>query len=311
MLKPNTLKLGDTIGIVGPSSPTTEDKVVSAKEHLQGLGFKIKLTPSCSATHGYLAGSDDLRAQDLNSLFADKEVNGVLCLRGGYGAMKILDKVDFEIIRNNPKVFIGYSDITALHIAINQISELVTFHGPMFASDIAAGLDQFSKKEFMRAITDSTNMGEIPNPDGELIGTLVGGTAAGTLIGGNLALISGTMGTPYEIDTKGKILFLEEIGEEPYRVDRMLTQLALAGKFDDVAGIVLGDWNDCESKKHNNSLTLMEVFKEIIVPFNKPTIYNLKGGHCTPKVTLPFGVKATLSADKGILSIEESATHVQ
>lgn len=308
MIKPKKLEYGNTIGVVATSSPADREKVLRAKDELERLGFKVKLMPSCFEVHGYLSGSDQLRADDLNSLFADKDVDGIICLRGGYGSTKILGKVDFDLIKANPKVFVGYSDITALHISMNQFSNLVTFHGPMLAADMPTGLDEFSKTELLRAITDPSPMGPINNPVGIKIHTLVGGKATGIIAGGNLALIAATMGTPYEIDTKDKLLFLEEIGEEPYRVDRMLTQLALAGKFDDAAGIILGDWNNCEASKHKVSLTLMEVFREIIVPFNKPTIFDLKAGHCNPKVTLPFGVKATLYADAGQLTIEEGAT---
>jgi len=307
MLKPKALKLGDMIGVVAPSSPTSEANVKLAKQQLEGLGFKVKLAPSCYATHGYLAGKDQLRADDLNNMFADKGIDGIICLRGGYGAPKILNKVDFELIKSNPKVFVGYSDITALHMAMNQISNLVTFHGPMGSSDIAHGLDDFSKNEFLRAIMDTNAMGKISNPVGKDVECLVGGKARGVIIGGNLSLIAATMGTTYEIDTKGKILFLEEIGEEPYSVDRMLTQLALGGKLKDAVGIILGDWNDCEPKKHDESLSLIEVFNEIVVPYGKPTIFDLKAGHCTPKVTLPFGVNALLDASEGKLIIEEGA----
>lgn len=307
MIKPKVLKTGDTVGVVAPSSPTGKANVELAKVQLEKLGFKVKLAPSCFATHGYLAGNDQLRADDINNMFKDKEIDGIICLRGGYGAPKILDKVDFELIKANPKVFVGYSDITALHMAMNQISNLVTFHGPMGSSDIAGGLDDFSKKELLRAIMDVKPMAEISNPIGKDIKCLVGGKAKGVIVGGNLSLVSATMGTPYEIDTKGKILFLEEIGEEPYKVDRMLTQLALAGKLSDAAGIILGDWNNCEPEKHDESLSLMEVFEEIIVPYGKPTIFDLKAGHCTSKVTLPFGVRALLDADEGKLIIEEGA----
>lgn len=307
MLKPKALRWGDTIGVIAPSSPTAEENVKLAKEQIEGLGFRVKMGPSCYANHGYLAGKDQLRADDLNNMFADQEVDGIICLRGGYGAPKILDKVDFELIKANPKVFVGYSDITALHMSMNQISKLVTFHGPMGSSDIAGGLDEFSKKELLRAIMDPKPMDEIVNPIGKDITCLVGGKANGVIVGGNLALVSATMGTPYEIDTKGKILFLEEIGEEPYKVDRMLTQLALAGKLSDAVGVILGDWNDCDPKKHEESLSLMEVFNEIVVPYGKPTIFDLKAGHCTPKVTLPFGVNALLDADEGKLFIEEGA----
>ncbi|SET63795.1 muramoyltetrapeptide carboxypeptidase [Natronincola peptidivorans] len=308
MIKPKALTQGDTIGVIAPSSPATEDKVQLAVEELTKLGFKVKLTESCYATHGYLAGSDELRAEDFNRMFNDKEVQGIICLRGGYGAMKILHKIDQKAIKNNPKVFIGYSDITSLHLLINQNCNLVTFHGPMAAADIAKGLDDFSKESFLKAVTKSEAMGLIGNPEDSKIECIVKGEARGKIVGGNLALVSGTMGTPYEIDTRGKLLFLEEIGEEPYRVDRMLTQLALAGKLEDAEGVILGDWNDCDPQKRQVSLSLMEVFEEIIVPYGKPTIYNLKAGHCTPKVTLPFGVEAALKATEGKLYIEEAAT---
>lgn len=308
MLKPKALKKGDTIGITATSSPTTEEKVRAAKTRLEEMGFRVKLAESCFSKHGYLAGNDQLRADNLNEMFADQGIDGIICLRGGYGAPKILDKVDFQLIKANPKVFMGYSDITALHMAMNQISGLVTFHGPMAASDIAGGLDDFSRYEFLKAITEPQPMGLIPNPENTKVETLVEGRAEGVIIGGNLALISATMGTPYEINTKGKIILLEEIGEEPYSVDRMLTQMALAGKFDDAVGIILGDWNDCQPKKHNESLSLMEVFQEIILPYGKPTIFNLKAGHCDPKVTIPFGVRGVLDATTGSLEIKESAT---
>ncbi|MFW5647893.1 MAG: S66 peptidase family protein [Candidatus Alkaliphilus sp. MAG34] len=308
MLKPKALKSGDKIGITATSGPAPTENIKLAKVWLEGLGFKVELAPSCFASYGYLAGKDELRADNLNSMFADKTIDGIICLRGGYGATRILDMVNFDTIRANPKIFVGYSDITALHIAINQICKLVTFHGPTASPNIAGGLDDFSKREFLRAIMDIEPMKNIPTPRDTKIQTLVKGKACGIIVGGNLSLISATMGTQYEIDTKGKILFLEEIGEEPYRIDRMLTQLALAGKFDDAEGIILGDWNDCESKIYDNSLSLMEVFGDIVVPFGKPTIFDLKAGHCKPEVTLPFGVKAVLDADEGRLIIEGSAT---
>ncbi len=308
MLRPKALKPGDKIGIIATSGPAAAENVKSAKMRLEDLGFRVELASGCFASRGYLAGEDELRADNLNKMFADKTIDGIICLRGGYGSIRILDKVDFGVIKVNPKIFVGYSDVTALHIAINQISGLVTFHGPMASSDIAGGLDYFTINEFLRAIMEPKPMEYIPNPQDIKIQTLVKGRACGIIIGGNLSLISATMGTRYEIDTKKKILFLEEIAEEPYRIDRMLTQLALAGKFDDASGIVLGDWNNCESKIYGDSLNLMEVFEDIIIPCGKPIIFNLKAGHCEPKVTLPFGVYALLDADGGKLIIKESAT---
>ncbi|SCY79957.1 S66 peptidase family protein [Alkaliphilus peptidifermentans] len=308
MIKPRALKKGDTIAVVAPSSPATPEKVKNAKVQLEALGFNVIMGKSCYEKHGYLSGIDQIRADDINNMFMNKEVDGIICLRGGYGAAKTLEKLDLDMIKANPKVFVGYSDITALHLAMNQICQLITFHGPMAASDIAGGLDDYSKEHIIKAIMEPTPMGILKNPEEIKTQCLVKGKATGEIVGGNLALVTSTMGTPFEINTKGKLLFLEEIGEEPYRVDRMLTQLALAGKLDDAEGIILGDWNNCNPSKHNESLSLMEVFEEIIVPYQKPTVYDLKAGHCTPKLTIPFGVKATLNADEGILIMEEAAT---
>ena len=308
MLKPKALRFGDTIGIVAPASPSTEKKVKSSFDQITALGYRVKLGKSCYDTHGYLAGSDGLRAGDLNSMFKDKEVKGIICLRGGYGATKILNRLDLEAIRNNPKVFMGYSDITALHIVLNQLCNLITFHGPMAASDIAEGLDNFTRESFLKIISNRGRVGLIKNPNNNRIICLVEGEATGRIVGGNLTMITATMGTPYEIDTKGKLLFLEDIGEAPYRVDRMLTQLDLAGKIDDAAGFILGDFKNCQAPKDQKSLSLMEVFQEILIPYKKPTIYNLKAGHCSPMITLPLGAKGRLRATEGKLFIEEAAT---
>lgn len=307
MLKPKALQDGDCIGILAPASPTVPEEVEKAGEAVERLGFRVKLASGCYARHGYLAGPDSLRADDLNAMFADPEVQGIICLRGGYGTPRIVDKLDFALIRSHPKVFVGYSDITVLHIAFNQICGMATFHGPMGASDLSKEFDAFSRESLLRAITCPEPVGLIQNPAGVAMQTLVPGEASGVIVGGNLSLIAATMGTPYEIDTCGKLLFLEDVGEEPYSVDRMLTQLALAGKFSDAAGIILGDWSDCDPKDPEKSLTLMQVFEEIIRPSGKPTLLNLKAGHCAPRITLPFGIPATLDAAKGMLTVEESA----
>ncbi|AOT69053.1 S66 peptidase family protein [Geosporobacter ferrireducens] len=307
MVRGKALKFGDTIGVVAPASPTPKERVKLAQEQLEVLGFKVKMGKSCYAARGYLSGSDKSRAEDLNQMFMDPAVDGIMCLRGGYGTPKILNLLDYNMIRNNPKVFIGYSDITTIHTAIQQKCELITFHGPMASSDLADGIDDFSKNSLLKAVMQPEPMGDIQNPHGEVVQCLKEGKAEGQLIGGNLALIAATMGTPYEINTKGKILFLEDIGEEPYRVDRMLTQLALAGKFEDAAGIILGDWNDCEPKNPLESLSLIEVFEEILLPYQKPTVLNFKIGHCTPKITVPIGVNALLDAGQRKLIITEAA----
>ncbi len=308
MIKPKALKLGDTIGIIAPASPTTDERVIKAQERLIQMGFKVKMGKSPYERYGYLSGTDVVRAEDINTMFKDKEVDGIICIRGGYGTPRILQLLDYQAIKDNPKIFVGYSDITALHIAFTQIAGLVTYHGPMVASDMIGDFSDFSKDNLFRAIMNTEPMGKISNPEGEEITTINGGIAEGTIIGGNLSLIADTIGTPYEIDVKGKILFIEEVGEEPYNIDRMLNQLRLSGKLQEANGIILGDFNDCESKKHDENLTLEQVINDQIKPIGKPTIYNLQAGHCNPMVTLPLGVKARLDADKKELIILESCT---
>ncbi len=308
MIKPKALKFGDTLGIVAPASFTTEEKIEKSINTIIQMGFKVKTGSSLYKRYGYLSGTDEIRAQDINEMFEDEEVDGIICIRGGYGTPRILDLLDYTNIKNNPKVFIGYSDITALHIALNQIANLITFHGPMAASDMIDGFDDFSKNSLFKTIMDMESIIQIRNPKEEEIIIINKGIAEGPIIGGNLSLITSTIGTPYEIDTKGKILFIEEIGEEPYRIDRMLNQLRLAGKLEDASGIILGDFNDCVDKGHyDESLTLEEVIEDQILPIKKPTIYNIKSGHCKPMLTLPLGVRARLDGDNGEVNILENA----
>lgn len=308
MIKPKALKPGDTIGVIAPASPTTEENVKTAYHKLEEMGFKVKMGKSPYEKYGYLSGKDNVRAEDINEMFKDKEINGIICMRGGYGTPRILDLIDYEAIRDNPKVFVGYSDITALHIAFTQISNLVTYHGPMVSSDIIGSFSDFSRDNLYKAIMGTEAIGTISNPLGEDIVTINGGIAEGTIIGGNLSLIVDTIGTPYEIDVKDKILFIEEVGEEPYNIDRMLNQLRLSGKLQEASGIILGDFNNCVSDKHDENLTLEQVIEDHIKPVGKPTIYNLQAGHCEPMITLPFGVKARLDADKKELIILENCT---
>ncbi len=309
MIKPKPLKHGDTIGVIAPASPCYEqDRIELGIRTLEEMGFRVKLGRSCLSRYGYLAGKDDIRAYDINTMFEDKDVHGIICLRGGYGTPKILDKIDYDLIRNNPKVYVGYSDITATHIAINQLSGLVTFHGPMVTIEMAEDFDDFSRKSLLDFIMGKENPKSLSNPNGEKIGCFYGGRCEGKLIGGNLTLICATLGTAYEIDTRGKILFLEDTKEEPYSIDRMLIQLNLAGKFEDCEGIILGDFNECIAEHPNKSLTLEQVFEDIIRTLKKPTIYNFMAGHCKPQITLPMGRKVSMNAYKGEVTLLDCAT---
>lgn len=308
MRKPAALKKGDTIGLVATSSHVGNlEKVKKCQEVLNGLGFNVMVGESCYLQYGYLSGPDDVRARDVNRMFEDKRIQGIFCIRGGYGASRILDKLDYDMIKKNPKVFAGYSDITAIHIALNQICDMVTFHGPMPSTDMIPEFDSFSREGFFRAVTNKKALGLMENPEDEEIKSLTGGCASGAIVGGNLSLIAASLGTKYEIDTRDKLLFIEDIDEEPYRVDRMLSQLRLAGKLKECRGIILGDFNNCRPKGYNPSLSLMEVFQDIIVPAGKPALYNFKAGHCKPMITIPFGVKAVLNADECSLTVVEEA----
>lgn len=307
MNKGKALKFGDTIGLISPASPTSKVNVEKAKDKLIEMGFKIKMGKSPYQAYGYLSGSDEIRANDINNMFSDKEVDGIICLRGGYGTPRILDLINYEVVKNNPKVFVGYSDITALHIAFTQKSNLVTFHGPMATSDMIGSFSEFSKDSFLKATMKGEPIGKILNPEGEEISIIKGGVAEGPIIGGNLSLIVDTIGTPYEINVKGKILFIEEIGEDPYKIDRMINQLRLSGKLKEAEGIILGDFNNCDIGKHPESLSLKQIFKDHIEPIGKPCIYNIQAGHCEPNITLPFGVRARLDADKKEVTILQSA----
>ncbi len=309
MLKGKKLQKGDTIGLIGPSGAVREEGAVDrAIAYMQELGFKVKVGESAHARYGYLSGTDEVRARDVNAMFADPEVDAIVCTRGGYGTMRMLDLLDYDVIRKNPKVFVGFSDITAMHIAFLEKCGLVTFHGPMATRWEAEFADGFTQPAFLGAVMQPKPLGNLINAPGyHERATVNPGSAEGMLVGGNLSLIAGTIGTPYEIDTKDRILFIEEIGERTYCVDRMLTQLRLAGKFEDCAGIVFGDFNDCPVEYPEFGLTLEEVIRDVAATCGKPVFTGLQAGHVSPKITLPFGVRCRMDADACTLEVLESA----
>jgi muramoyltetrapeptide carboxypeptidase len=253
-----------------------------------------------------LAGTALERAADMNRMFTDDSVDAILCMRGGYGSPQILPLLDYQNIRKHPKLFIGYSDITAIHCALNQKCGLATIHGAMAAVEFLQE-DPVSVQSLLRLVLKEAlyhpPFGLFPPDEIEI---LTEGTASGELVGGNLSLIATLMGTPYELDTKGKILFLEEIHEEPYAVDRMLTQLKLAGKFEDAAGIVLGSWTDCGPCGDEKSFTVEEVLRLFFGSLDKPVIANIQSGHSTPNIALPLGVQVKMDTGRKLVSFEEA-----
>jgi len=303
---PKALKTGMTIGIVAPSGARNNDVIVPRmKKFWEDKGYKIILGESCISKHGYLAGSDNVRAGDINCFFQDDTVDAIFCARGGYGAARILPMLDYDMIRRHPKIFLGYSDITALHSALNRYGDLVTFHGPN--GDIAADDENtlISLRSLMQALTAEGGY-ELVNPQGYPRVTLQSGCARGILTGGNLTLIAHSLGTPWAPDFHGKILFLEDIGEYTYRIDEMLVNLKYAGAFEQCAGILLGEFTNCQIEYPEYGMTLETILEEIGFPQDKPVLRGIRAGHCSPKLTLPMGVLCEMDADSQSVRLLEA-----
>jgi len=301
LVKPQRLQKGDTIGIIAPASPPNQENLQRSFAFLEELGLKIKLGQHVSEQYGYLAGNDEDRLADLHRMFNDHEVKAVICAGGGYGTGRIASQIDYSLIKNNPKIFWGYSDITFLHTAIRQKTGLVTFHGPMLASDIGKeDVDPLSKECFNQLfepvlIQYTTEISPLE--------VLLKGKVKGAITGGNLTLLASTIGTSFEVDTKGKLLLIEDINEEPRSIDRMLNQLHMAGKLNDAAGFIIGDFNNCIPEREL-SLSLDEVIDHYVHLVNKPAIKGFKIGHCSPHISIPLGVNAELDTEKKLLTIE-------
>ena len=312
MLLPRALKPGDTVGLIAPSSYVFDLwRIDDVGPRLAALGLKTKLGTNARARRGYLAGTEEQRLADLHAMFADPDVAAIFCLGGGYGAQRLLDRIDYGLIRRNPKVFLGLSDITALHLAFGKMARLVTFHGPVATSALPA----WTLESLRKALFDTTPVGAIGSPPEEdplapqfPRHTVSPGTARGETVGGNLTLVSTTMGTAWEIDTRGKILLLEDVGEAPYRIDRMLVQLALAGKLADAAGVVWGTCTDCKPSlsSFEINLSISDVLDELLGPLGKPVLAGLVFGHTKERATIPLGVLAELDATAKSFTILES-----
>lgn len=301
-IKPQRLSPGDTVAITAPASWADKDQVKAASSYLEELGLHVRLGDTLSLQNGYLAGTDEQRAAELNAMFADSTIKAIICARGGYGTGRMANLLDYELIRANPKIFWGYSDITFLHAAIGRFAGLVTFHGPMLIDLGKEDVHPLTIQNYETLLRPSVfRYTEEISP----LQTLVEGEAFGPLAGGNISLIVSTLGTPYELDTRGKLLFIEDIDEEPYRLDRMLNQLKLAGKFVGAAGILIGDFNNCVPNKRKKSLTIEQIINDHIVSAGKPTLAGFKIGHCSPNITVPMGIGARMSTFEKLLACTE------
>jgi len=295
--KPTALRPGARIGVLAPAGAVESASLIAGVEAIKAEGFEVELAPGIHRCNGYLAGDAESRAQDLVDFFRRDNIDAIFCARGGFGSMQLLPYLTEEL-RRYPKIFVGYSDITILINWLRRSCSMVTFHAPMVAMDLAKGLNGRSKDHFWGVLTGARHswrvrLGEAVRP----------GKAAAEVMGGCLSLLVTTLGTPYEIDTAGKILFLEDVGEKPYRIERMLTHLKMAGKFDAVAGVVFGDFTHCDS---DGPRDIRQVVGELFGGADYPVVMGLAAGHGEENLTLPFGVKMSLNGDDGTMALEES-----
>lgn len=300
---PRALSAGSRVALIAPSSPATDEKLERAVRGIASLGFEPVVGASCfgaTPERGYLASDcDATKIEDIHWAFSDSSIDGIICIRGGSGAGRLIRHLDAGLIASRPKVFVGYSDITILHSFIARNCGFVTFHGPMATTDDIFSDGSPTGASLLRAITDPAPLGEIGNPDVSALQCLSPGRCSGTLAGGNLALLCTTIGTIAEVDTKDKVVLIEDVDEEPYSVDRMLNHLLNAGKLADCAGIVLGSFTDCEPPEQYPSRTLDVVFRDVLLPLGVPIISGLDTGHDKINLTLPLGVEVFIDADRG------------
>ena len=313
ILKPRRLSKGDTVALIAPASNTNEDENIRiTSDIIESLGFKVRQGKNLFERYGYLAGTDQQRAHDVNSMFADDDVDAIFCARGGYGTTRILPYLDYDHIARNPKILMGFSDITGILTAIHAKTGLVGFHG----SILKRRFSEYTLSEFKKVVmhpTARTRIGAAPpfeTGEGRVdaenrLTHIAGGTARGPLLGGNLSLISSLIGTEFEPDFHGRILFLEEVHEEPYRVDRMLTQLWLANKLHQVAGIAFGRFTDADPS--GNSLSIEKVLRDRCANLGIPVVRGFMIGHIKDQTVVPIGVEAELNADDATLTLLEPA----
>lgn len=304
-IKPPVLKAGDTVAITSPAGAVWDaDQIETFTNILKSFGFNVVQGKTLKEKFGYFAGTDELRANELNEFFADKKIKGIFCMKGGWGCARILDKLNYDVIQKNPKVIIGFSDITALLLAITTKTGLITFHGPVGNS----GWNDFTKNIFTNVVMTSKTFNFPSNHATEdKVFTINPGKVSGELVGGNLTVLSALIGSVYLPAWKNKILFLEEAKEEPYSIDRMLTQLKLCGILNSISGFVFGKCAKCLAEEPLKAFTFHEVILQHIQPLKIPAFYGAMIGHIENKLTVPLGINATIDADKGIISLEENS----
>ncbi|MBD1924552.1 LD-carboxypeptidase [Microcoleus sp. FACHB-831] len=311
ILQPPRLKIGDTVGLINPASPIDAKDIEEVKQTLANLGLKVKLGAHILDRYGYLAGKDSDRAADVNAMFADSSVQAIIAVRGGWGCNRILPLINYSLIRQHPKILMGYSDITSLLLAIYAKSGIITFHGPVATSTWNQFTVDYVKRILFNGeaatLQNPIYTGENLNQNKSRVEAIAPGKARGILLGGNLSVLAAMVGSNYLPNWERTILFVEEIGEEVYRVDRLLTQLKLAGILDRIAGFIFGQCTDCDPKGKEDSLTLAQVLSDRIQPLGIPAWYGSSIGHIKDKFTLPVGGLVEIDASKNIIQMLKPA----
>lgn len=299
--KPPRLHSGDLIGIVSPAAAVGEEALRRGCAELERLGFAVRVGEHALDRHRFLAGTDHARAQELLHMFQDPTVRAIFCSRAGYGSGRVLPLLDFAALARNPKIFLGYSDASLLLNAFLQQAGWVSFHGPVVAGEFANRFSPRSREHLLSLLTTGHGEGQLPFPL-----TLREGVAEGRLLGGCLSVLVTTLGTPFDLDTRGAILFLEDVGEKPYRIDRMLTHLKQAGKLDDLAGVIFGEMSGCLGESNDPAL-LLSVITDLFSDYSYPVGFGLPAGHNGENFALPLGIPVRLDTRRQVLTFLESS----
>lgn len=307
-IKPPSLLKGDKIGVLSLASPMLPEKLNQGVRYLKNCGYSVVFGDHVKDSDGYLAGTDKDRLDDLHSMFRNPEVKAIFSSRGGYGTSRLLDNLDFDLICKNPKILMGYSDLTAIQLAIWRRTGLITFSGPMVAVEMT-GIDPFTEKNMWSILSSYESDNHFPEGSFVSPEIIVPGKANGRLLGGCLSVLVSILGTPYQPDFDGAILILEEVGEEPYRVDRYFSHLKLMGVFEQVNGVILGQFLDCEAEEGKPSLSITEVINDYLGGLSVPVVCGFQYGHQAKKLTIPIG--AQVEIDTEILKVRLLETVVE
>jgi muramoyltetrapeptide carboxypeptidase len=307
ILKPKALRRGDVIGIAAPASPpASEEALAKGIRYLEQLGYRIELGPHIYHRRGYLAGTDDERTSDLHQLFANPRVKAIFTVRGGYGAMRVLPNLDFNLIRRNPKILLGYSDITALQLALFAKAGLVTFSGPMVSVEMAEGLNGAAEERLWDTLR-STKPPDVIKIKQRELSIYEKGSATGRVLGGNLAMISALVGSRYLPGDERHLLLMEEIDEKPYRIDRILLQMKRTKFLSKARGVLLGKFIGCEPSPGKPSLSLEQIFQDVFRPYGIPVMGHIHYGHVKYPLTIPIGINARMNTKEGTITFLENA----